>query len=212
MKVTKLTHACLLVEEDTKNLLIDPGIFTKDLPKNIKNLSAIIITHAHPDHIDAKTLEEIQKSNPATPIYAPAQVADSYSSIKFQVIERSQTIKVDSFSIDCYLIDHAIIFPNLPVLENVAIMVNDNLFYPGDSFYMPEKSVATLACPASAPWLKISEVTNYIDKVKPTTVFPTHDGILSEAGKSVHYRMIAEACDNANAEWTPLQPKVSIDI
>lgn len=212
MKVTKLSHACLLIEEDAKHLLIDPGIFTKDLPKNIKNLSAIIITHTHPDHIDSKALEEIQKTNPASPIYAPQEVANNHQSIKFQVIEKNQTINVDSFSIDCYLTDHAIILPDLPIFENLAVIINNNLFHPGDSFYIPEKPVATLACPASAPWLKISEVSSYIKAIKPTTVLPIHDAILSEEGKSVHYRMIAETCSETEAEWVPLKPTESIDI
>lgn len=211
MKVTKLTHACLLIEEDTKHLLVDPGIFTKDLPE-IKNLSAVIITHTHPDHIDEKVLEEIQKINPSTPIYAPGQVLASYPSIKFQEIRENQTINVDSFSIDCILTDHAIVHPDMPIFQNLAVIINDNLYYPGDSFHIPSKHVATLACPAAAPWLKISEVIDYIQAIKPTTVFPTHDGILSEEGKSVHYRLIGTACANNEAEWVALQPQKSIDI
>lgn len=211
MKVTKLTHACLLVEEGHRQLLIDPGIFTKDIPK-LKNLSAVFITHLHPDHIDEEYLKELHKSQPQVPIYSSPEVAKTYPSIKFQEIIESQTIHIDSFTVDCVITDHAIIHNDIPKISNLAITINNNLFYPGDSFYKPKKDVATLACPISAPWLKISEVIDYIKTVKPTTVFPTHNALLSEAGQSVYYRLTKSACESVNAEWTEVQPKESIDI
>lgn len=211
MKVTKYTHACLLIEQGASKILVDPGVFTKDLPK-LKNLSAIFITHSHPDHINEDWLKEFQAQNPTTPIYGPADVAKNFNSIKFQEIDESQTINIDSFSVECFITDHALIHSTIPRPQNMAILINDNLFYPGDSFYLPNKIVQTLAVPASAPWLKISEVIDYVKKIKPVTTFPTHDGILSDAGKSVHYRLIGGACASVDAEWVELKPKESIDI
>lgn len=211
MKVTKFTHACLLIEEGKSQILIDPGIFSKDVPK-LKNLSAIFVTHLHPDHLNEDWLKQYQQNNPTTPIYAPKDVAQTYPDIKFQEVEKSQLINVDSFSVDCILTDHALVHSDLPRPQNMTVLVNDNLYYPGDSFLVPKKTVQTLACPASAPWLKISEAIDYIQKLKPVTTFPTHDGILSDNGKSVHYRILSGACQKVDAEWTELKPKESIDI
>jgi hypothetical protein len=64
-------------------------------------------------------------------------------------------------------------------------MVNDLLYYPGDSFVLPEKPVDTLALPASAPWMKLSEAADFMTDIHPRLAFPTHDAILSDAGKNI---------------------------
>lgn len=210
MKITKLTHACLIIEEDQKQLLIDPGVFTKDIPE-LENLSGIVITHVHPDHINDIWIKELQETQPSVPIYTIQQVADAFPDIKFEVIDQEQAISVDSFSIDFWPNDHAIIHPNLPRFKNLSVMVNNDLFYPGDSFYVPNKPVQTLACPASAPWLKISEVIDYIQAIKANRVFPTHDAILSEVGNGIHHRLMKSACENAHSDWIYAIPGEQIE-
>lgn len=211
MKITKLTHACLLIEIDQKQLLIDPGVFTEDIPE-LPNLSAVIITHLHPDHINDVWLAQLQTNMPDVPLYAAQDVAEAYSQIKFEVITDAQTIQVDSFSVDYWLTKHELVHKSLPQPQNLAIMVNDDLFYPGDSFLKPDKPVKTLACPASAPWLKISEVIDYIHSIKAGLVFPTHDALLSDAGNSVYHRMMKKACEDAGSRWHYAIPGEQIEI
>jgi hypothetical protein len=74
---------------------------------------------------------------------------------------------------------HAIIHPDLPDLVNQGYLLNDRLFHPGDQLTTPEKSIEILAVPIGAPWLKSSEVIDYLREIRPTIAFPIHDATLA---------------------------------
>jgi hypothetical protein len=52
--------------------------------------------------------------------------------------------------------------------------------------------VKYLACPSSAPWLKIGDVMDFVDQVKAENVFPTHNIHLSEPGHQLNNGRIEE--------------------
>lgn len=68
---------------------------------------------------------------------------------------------------------------------NIGILINDLLYYPGDSFVLPGRPVDTLALPVAAPWLKISEAMDFLTQIRPRLAFPTHDAVLSQIGKEL---------------------------
>jgi L-ascorbate metabolism protein UlaG (beta-lactamase superfamily) len=84
MRVTYIGHATLLVEIGNRRLLTDPnfeetlgrflprvsqpGIALGDLPQ----LDAILLTHAHADHLSFETLDRLPRS---VPLFAPPAVA-----------------------------------------------------------------------------------------------------------------------------------------
>ena len=63
MRITHLGHACLLVEMADTRLLIDPGTFADDL-SDVRDLSAVLVTHQHPDHLDPERLPALVAANP----------------------------------------------------------------------------------------------------------------------------------------------------
>lgn len=83
MKITYIGHATLLIEIGDARILTDPnfesslggflprvsppGIRLPDLPA----LSAVLLTHAHADHLSFDALAEL----PSTPVYAPPVIA-----------------------------------------------------------------------------------------------------------------------------------------
>jgi len=90
-------------------------------------------------------------------------------------------------------------------------MVNDELYYPGDSFTRPDRPVAVLACPASAPWLKIGEVIDFIEDVRPKFSFPTHNIHLSEQGHQLNNGRIKDFTERHGGSFQFLQPGEVLD-
>ena len=96
-------------------------------------------------------------------------------------------------------------------MQNLAVMIN-GLYYPGDSYTIPEVSVELLGCPSSAPWLKISDVMDFLATLKPARVFPTHNALLSEAGHQLQNGRIKEVSESLGGTFEYLLPGESMEI
>lgn len=210
MKITKFEHACFVVEHDGDVLVVDPGGWTTNLvvPNNV---AAVVITHAHPDHIDPKLLTAIAEKNPDAVIIADDSVTNQLKDFKTQPVVANEGIKVGSFELEFFGGQHATISPDIPAIANLGVLINDTVYYPGDSFALPDdRHVAVLALPVSAPWMKFSEAAEFITKLRPATMFPTHDAILSPAGKSLADTMFGRVSDSIASHYqriddTPLE-------
>jgi len=185
MKLTKYQHACLTLEKDGQLLVVDPGVFTTDLPP-LKNVAAIVITHAHPDHFDETKIQEITMENPNAVVLVHSDIISLQNNTRSATpVQAGKTHQVGAFELAFFGGSHAIIHESIPPISNLGVMINNTLYYPGDSFTLPEIPVDTLAIPAAAPWLKISEAMDFLTAIKPRLAFPTHDAILSDAGKQI---------------------------
>jgi hypothetical protein len=71
--------------------------------------------------------------------------------------------------------------------------------------------VKVLACPASAPWLKISDVMDFISAVKPETLFPTHNALLSGNGHELYNQRISEVTQENGGNFVFLEPGQSLE-
>lgn len=212
MKLTKYEHSCMVLEDKDQQLIIDPGTFSPSLPELTK-VVGVVVTHQHPDHLSADNLASILQANPEVSLYAPQDVLDELDSLEAKkvVADLKDPLKIGSFWVEFVGGKHAPIYQKSPC-ENVGVIVNETFYYPGDSLDRPSENITTLAVPASAPWLKVSEAMDFIAKIKPTVVFPAHDMLLSEIGKSVHYRWLQQAAEATNAQWRVLQVGQSLDI
>ena len=72
MKITKFEHACLVIEDNGKQIVIDPGVFSKSLATDEK-YDAAVVTHVHGDHLDIETLQKLKSSNPDMRIFSVQQ-------------------------------------------------------------------------------------------------------------------------------------------
>lgn len=185
MNITKYQHACLVVEESGKLLVIDPGNISHDLVPPVSDVAGVVITHIHPDHCDPVSISSILKNNPEAEIIAHQSVIAELGIQKSRAAEAGASLNIGPFNLEFYGGIHATIHPDMPPLANLGVLVNDQLYYPGDSFTKPGKQIDTLALPVAAPWMKISEAIEFFREVKPRQAFPTHDGILSEDGKMI---------------------------
>jgi hypothetical protein len=72
--------------------------------------------------------------------------------------------------------------------------------------------VELLAVPASAPWLKIGEVMDYVLAAKPKRSFPAHEMVNSVIGNGMANARIQATTEQGGGEFFPLAPGESVEV
>ena len=211
MKITKHGHACLELELAGKKVLIDPGFYTEDV-SGLKDVVALVITHSHDDHCFESQVAGIVKSNPGIKIFGTSEVATKLSGFEVTTVYHGDFYQVEGFTFEFFGDMHQIIHESIPLIQNTAVMVNDLLYYPGDSYTTPDKKVPVLACPTSAPWLKIGDVMDFVAVVKPSKSFATHNALLSDLGHDLNNGRVKQVTESFGGEFTYLRVGESLDI
>lgn len=209
MELTKFEHACFCVRIGDQSIIIDPGNITSDL-EIPDDIAAIILTHKHADHTDLDQIEAILDNNPEAVV---AGTADNLSSLELNnaiTTKPGDELSFGAFELEFFGGRHAVIHDSYPSVENVGVMINDTIYYPGDSFAAPDRPVDTLLLPVSAPWMKISEAMDYLTKIKPRLAIPTHDAILSAAGQQIVDHILTETADGAGVIYQRLTSPINI--
>lgn len=209
MILTKYEHACFTVEEDDQLLVIDPGSFTTDfLPP--EEVVGVIITHSHSDHFDPELLASIIDKNPDAIIITNAEVASEIEAFQTRIVAAGDIVEVGAFRLQFFGGQHAQIHTSIPQIQNVGVLINELVYYPGDSFTLPGTSVDTLALPANAPWMKLSDAMDFLSLIKPRLAFPTHDAILSSSGKGIADRLLESVATKQGTSYTRLAEPIEI--
>ncbi|MES2379216.1 MAG: MBL fold metallo-hydrolase [Bacteroidota bacterium] len=186
MKITKYLHSCLVFELDGYKLLFDPGKFsfaegevTTDM---FADVDAIIITHNHPDHLDASILKDITSLSNA-PVYTNAQVAGQ--------IEKdgiASTVWVDGvyrlgpFKLEAITVVHELIMDN-PLPQMTGFIINDKVLHPVDSMedkLLNYRGIELLLMVTMAPFANEPRISGFADKLQPKQILPVHDGYAKE--------------------------------
>jgi L-ascorbate metabolism protein UlaG (beta-lactamase superfamily) len=209
MKLTKYEHACFTVEKDGQLLVVDPGNFSGDFiaPTHVV---AVIVTHQHADHFDPDILAAIYNKNPNSLLLADQAIIDLMPDHRGQAVTVGEKVTVDGFDLEFFGGTHAKIHSSMPAVHNLGVLINDLLYYPGDSLSLPERPVDTLAVPAAAPWLKIGEAMDFLLAIHPRFAFPTHDAISSELGKELSDAMLGSTARSAGIEYKRLTESIEI--
>ncbi|MGW1681410.1 MBL fold metallo-hydrolase [Saccharopolyspora sp. NPDC002376] len=189
MQITHFGHSCVLVETESARLLIDPGTFSADF-EGLRDLDAVLVTHQHADHIDLDRLPALLDANPNALLMvdpgSEASVAER--GLSATIARPGDSIELSGAAITVVGGEHAVIHPDIPVVDNIGYIVDHGAFYhPGDSFFVPEQRIDVLGLPTAAPWLKLSEAIDFLRAVAPRTAVPIHEAVL--AVPQMHYRM-----------------------
>jgi hypothetical protein len=91
-------------------------------------------------------------------------------------------------------------------------LVNGDLYYAGDSYTPPDVKVKALACPTSAPWLKIGDVMDYIKEIKPAICFPTHNALLSQLGHDLNNSRVKQVTEEHGGKFVYLEAGQSLEL
>lgn len=186
MKIKKLGHCCLIIEEKGHKIMTDPGLWTIAESEKEQNIDIIIITHEHSDHIHLDSLKNILEKNKNAVVVTNRGVGLllDKENIKHKILENKKITEISGINIEAHTCRHEEIFREMGQVENTGFFIAERLFYPGDSFYNPNKEVEILALPVAGPWTDIKSAVNYALEIKPKYCFPVHDGMLKSFGSN----------------------------
>lgn len=180
--ITKLGHSSIALEKEDRVLVIDPGNLSEHA--HVRDASAIIVSHCHPDHI----VPEALAGNNAG-VWGPQEVVELLSEAglaasRLHIVAPGETFSAAGFTVTAFGGLHAAVYPGMQVLQNNAYLIDDELFHPGDSFTTaPDPTrIKVLFAPIAAPWLKLAETIDFVQAHPTAAIVPIHDAILSEAG------------------------------
>jgi L-ascorbate metabolism protein UlaG (beta-lactamase superfamily) len=213
MRLTKLGHSCVRLEQDGAALVIDPGVWSgQDV---LAGAQAVLVTHEHPDHLDAPEVRAALAADPGLRLFANHSVTGQFAEFGAQVtaVAHGDAITVAGFQVHVYGREHAVILSDIPVIANTGFAVDGEIFHPGDSFTVPEERVPTLLLPVSAPWLKFAEVVGYVREVAPQRGYAIHDAILNDNGLGLIDNLLRVAPGRSDGgPLTRLEPGSSVEL
>ncbi len=183
MEILKIGHACITVKTKDVTFLVDPGKYSRG-QLEVHGIDAILITHAHHDHIDPKTFPEVIKNNPDAEVYTNGTVGNVLDElhIAWKPAHDGDHFKVKGVSVSVFSQNHHSIHRDIPTIENTGFLIDKTLFHPGDDYLVPPVKVAVLAAPFAAPWGTLGGSIDYVKEIGPKTCFPIHDGMLKTYG------------------------------
>lgn len=187
MRITKFGHACVRIEHGGKALVIDPGGWTS--PEAVDGVDAVLLTHEHPDHVNADLLRRTEAE-----VFTVLGVAQHLAEVAPDLHERVRVLPPGTgFTAAGLQVEtvgelHAVIHEELPRVHNSGYLVSDGqtrLFHPGDALTAPGEHVDVLCLPVSAPWLKISEAIDFARGVGAARNLAIHDEVYSDRGLGI---------------------------
>jgi len=192
MKITKLGHCALILEDKGVRILTDPGSFTTDAQEKETELDIILITHEHQDHFHVESVQKLLEKNPDVQIVTNASVAKllKEKGIVATIVGDGQSATVKGVVIEGFGKDHAEIYGEMGLVENTGYFVNGTFYFPGDNFHEPGKDIDVLALPVAGPWMKISEAIKFAKTVKAKKAFGVHDGMIVSGFRGFVYMLL----------------------
>lgn len=209
MRITRYGHSCLLVEQDDARVLLDPGVFSSGF-ESLRGLTAVLVTHAHPDHLDPDRLRTLLAANPDARLHIDEGSAGQLYDLPAVVAREGDVLDV-GVRVDVHGSTHAEIHEDIPRIPNVGYLVAGRFFTPGDALTVPEADVEVLGLPTAAPWLKLTEAVGLLRAVAPRLAFPVHDAVLAPSGRKIWYGQL-DALGPDTTTFDALAPDAALDL
>lgn len=215
MKISRFGHAAVLLELSGTRILIDPGSWSGDDTFALTDLAAIVVTHQHGDHVDTGRLPQLLQANPGAVLLADPQTVLMLDVGDWLENADGKETPVGDTTLRGIGSQHAEITPQLPRVNNVGVVVcapgEPSLFHPGDTYEYAPTGVDVLALPLGAPWAKVSETIDFVQRVRPRTMFPIHDCTISELAYPMYWGHATKFGGVADVRQLGQQESTTID-
>ncbi len=208
MKITRLVHSCLLIQEGDTNVLIDPGSYSladayeqiKDLPR----IDYILISHIHEDHCSIEFIKHVLENSPEAKIISNEEVVGH---LKLSGID--STTQTPDF-IEATNLDHPKLALGKPPVNTVFSLWR-KLTHFGDNRELSKVNLAdTVTFPITAPWGSLVDAVDHLNTNPPKQIIPIHDWHLSDDGRSYYYDTLEHAL--TETKFIRLEPTATIDM
>lgn len=200
MKIEKIGHSCVVIELNGKRLLIDPGLFVfienKLKPEDLGPVDVVLITHTHPDHYYPEALKKIFAIKPFR-LLVGSETKDVMEKdglgIQPVIAIAGGVCELEGFSIKAFDCPHEQIPISCP--HNMAYKVNDLVYHPGDSYFVPKDlgAVKILLLPNGGPWATTKGTVEFAKEIMPEVAMPIHD--------AMHKDFWIERLDTSVGSW-----------
>lgn len=194
MQVSHLGHATLLVETESARVLVDPGSLSGTWLE-LTDLTMIVVTHQHADHIDLDRLPTLLTTNPGVRIVTESATAALLAEhdVAATVLTSDTHVRAGDLTVTGHQTDHAQIHHDIPLIPNLGVVVEQDagarILHPGDALAVTP-IVDVVAVPIAAPWASLAMVADWAVEVGAPHMVPIHDALLSSTGRAIHLRLL----------------------
>ncbi|HZE87299.1 MAG TPA: MBL fold metallo-hydrolase [Methylomirabilota bacterium] len=208
MKISKHLHSCLLVEEGTTTILIDPGIFTYQKQAlsvaSIAKLTTILITHEHPDHFHIPFIKELLAKFPQVQIVSNLSVVTLLEKENIKAsIQGNDVVKVIKTN-------HERVFDKLAP-EHVMFEIFGRLCHPGDSMSFSTKQ-EIVALPLMGPSWMITQAVEKALALKPKVIIPIHDWQWRDEARKEFYKRLQDFFTQNMIQFKEFESGIIVEV
>ena len=123
MRVTKHEHACLVIEEQGQELVIEPGMYSEKLPK-LNHVVALTLSHIHDDHSLRTRVEKLLEQFPEIKSFGTQEVAENLEGLAVTVVDPGDRYVVSPFILDFLGFYDQGMHPSRPRVQRGGLIVN----------------------------------------------------------------------------------------
>lgn len=173
MKVTRYPQSCLVLEKDSKRLLIDPGddFAAKYTTDDLGKIDGVVYTHSHSDHYVPEVAQQLRQSQ--VPLFGNQDVVNKFGEGMTQVND-GEAFEVAGFKLMPHDLPHCLLPDGSEGPQNTGFLIDGTFFDPGDGIELEGLEVRDLALPIVGPDISYKDAVSFAKQLGAQTVIPIH--------------------------------------